>query len=58
MNKQLNELKKNNNTCLNDVQEKIGIKMNNMMKTIQDLKYEFSKGIEILKISQYEMKMD
>lgn len=58
MNKQLNELKENNNTCLNDVQENTSIMMNKMMETIQDLKYEFSKGIEILNRSQYEMKMD
>lgn len=58
MKKQLNELKENNNTCLNDVQENTSIKLNTMMETIQDLKYEFSKEIEILNRSQYERKMD
>lgn len=58
MKKQLNELKENNNTCLNDVQENTSIKLNKMMETIQDLKYEFSKEIEILNRSQYERKMD
>ena len=53
MNKQLNELKKDNNKCLNQVQESTTIQLNEM-KIVQNEKTEFSEKVEILTRTQGE----
>lgn len=49
MNKYFIEFKVNNNKFLSDIQNNVNISLNEMMNKIQDLKFEFSKDIEILK---------
>lgn len=43
---------------MNDVQEKTNIKINEMMRTIQDLKTKYNKEIEILVRTQVVLKME
>lgn len=52
------KLKDDRNKHLYNVQESMNAWLNEMMKTTQNLKLEFSKEIEILNRSQVEMKIE
>lgn len=51
-------LKRINNKCLSDTQEIMDTPLKGMMRTIQDLKVELNKELEILKGVQTEIKME
>lgn len=59
MNEQFIKLKEDNNKYSSDVQENVNVSLNEMTKIIQNLKTEFSKEIETLKIeTQAELKIE
>lgn len=58
MNNLLNEMKENKTKCLSNYQENTNMWRNEMVRTIQDLETELSKGTGIVNGTQTKIEME